>query len=68
MHSWRFTPSDTVSALPLLDRLAGTVRSGESLFPAATYAAGYAGIAVVLLLARWFTEADNSEASPPPPV
>ncbi len=65
MHSWRFTPSDTVSALPLLDRLTGTGRPGEALFPAAIYAAGYAGIAVVLLLARWFTEPDDSEANPP---
>jgi AGZA family xanthine/uracil permease-like MFS transporter len=66
MHSWRFTPSDTVSALPLLDRLTGTGRPGESLFPAAAYAAGYAGIALVLLLAHWFTEPDNTGESPPP--
>ncbi len=55
LHSWRFTPSDTVSAIPLLDRLTGTGRPGESLFPAAAYAAGYVGIAAVLVLARWLT-------------
>lgn len=65
MHSWRFTASDTVSALPLLDRLAGTNRTEESLFPAAIYAAGYAGIAVVLLLARWFTEPEDDNPSEP---
>jgi len=30
------------------------------------YAAGYAGIAVVLVLARWFTEPESDEAAPPP--
>ena len=66
LHAWRFTPSDTVSALPLLDRLTGTARAGEPLFPAVLYAAGYAGIAVVLFLARWFTVPENGEANPPP--
>ncbi len=59
MHSWRFTPDDTVSAIPLLDRLTGAVQGGGALFPAAAYAAGYAAIAVVLLLARWFTEPEK---------
>lgn len=68
MHSWRFTPSDTVSALPLLDRLTGTGLPGAPLFPAALHAAGYAGIAVVLCLARWFTEPDDDATSPPPPA
>ena len=67
MHAWRFTPGDTGSALPLLDRLTGTGHAGEPLFPAAMYAAGYAGIAVVLVLARWCTEPESDEAAPPPP-
>jgi AGZA family xanthine/uracil permease-like MFS transporter len=67
MHSWRFTPGDTVSALPLLDRLlTGTAHAGEALFPAAGYAAGYAGIAAVLLLAHWFTEPDGVDENPRP--
>ena len=66
MHAWRFTSSDTVSALPLLDHLTGTGRGGESLFPAAAYAAGYAGIAVALVLARLFTEPDSPEDPPVP--
>ncbi len=66
LHSWRFTPGDTVSALPLLDHLTGTARPGEPLFPAALHAAGYAGIAVVLVLARWFTEPETDETHTPP--
>jgi AGZA family xanthine/uracil permease-like MFS transporter len=66
LHAWRFTSSDTVTALPLLDYLTGTGRPGEALFPAAGYAIGYAGIAAVLLLARWFTEPDAGHGSPPP--
>ena len=68
LHAWRFTSSDTVTSLPLLDYLTGTGRPGESLFPAAGYAIGYAGIAAILLLARWFTEPDAGHDSPPPPV
>jgi len=59
MHSWRFTTSDTVSAIPLLDRLTHVSHGDGSLFPAATYAVGYAGIALVLVLARWFTEPEK---------
>ena len=55
LHSWRFSPSDTVSALPVLERLTQTTVAGGTLFPAAAYALGYAGIGAVLLLARWFT-------------
>jgi AGZA family xanthine/uracil permease-like MFS transporter len=59
MHSWRFTTSDTVSAIPLLDRLTQVSHGDGSLFPAATYAVGYAGIALALVLARWFTEPEK---------
>jgi len=61
LHSWRFLSSDTVSALPLLERLAHTAAPGGELFPAAAHAAGYAGMGVVLLLARWFTEPAETE-------
>ena len=60
LHAWRFTASDTVSALPLLERLTHTGAAGGELFPAAAYAAGYAGMGAVLLLARWFTEPDRN--------
>jgi len=56
MHSWKFTASDTVIHVPLLDRLVG---SGETsgwvaLFPAWPFATGYALFALLLLAAqRW---------------
>lgn len=59
LHSWRLTPGDTVSALPLLDRLTGAPATSVSLFPAAAYAAGYLGMAVILVAARWFTVPDD---------
>ena len=59
LHSWRFTPSDTVSAIPLVDRLTHSAPADGALFPAAAYAIGYAGIAAVLVLARWFTEPEK---------
>jgi len=65
LHAWRFSASDTVSALPLLERTAGTAAPGGVLFPAAAYALGYAGIGVVLLLARWFTEPSTTETPTP---
>ena len=64
MHSWRFTPGDTVSSIPLIERLTNPEWPGGSLFPAATYAAGYAGMAVVLLLAKWFTVPGDPEVKP----
>jgi AGZA family xanthine/uracil permease-like MFS transporter len=60
MHAWRFAGADTVASLPLLDRLTGSARAGP-VFPAAAYAAAYAGAAVCLLLARWFTVPGDSE-------
>ena len=64
LHSWRFSTSDTVSALPLLEQLAQGVTPTGGLFPAANYALGYAGMGVVLLLARWFTEPEPQATSP----
>ncbi len=63
LHSWRYAAGDTVSALPLLERLTHTGETGEVLFPAAAHAAGYAAIGVTLLLARWFTEPSDVEKS-----
>jgi len=56
MHSWKFTPSDTVIHLPLLDRLvgAGGAPGWAALFPAWPYALGYGVFALLLLAAgRW---------------
>jgi hypothetical protein len=64
MHSCRFAPGDTVSSIPLIERLTNPDWPGGSLFPAAAYAAGYAGMAVVLLLAKWFTEPGEPGTKP----
>ncbi len=61
MHSWEFNGADTVSTLPLLERMAG-VLTHTTLFPAATYAWGYAGLGVILLAARWFTVSSEPPA------
>jgi len=58
MHSWKFAGEDTVASLPILDRLAGAGGEG-TLFPAAAFAAAYAVVAILLLLARRFTEPDE---------
>jgi hypothetical protein len=60
MHAWRFAGADTVAWLPLLDRLTRPTPDGP-LFPAAGYAAAYAGVAVCLLIARWFTVPGSPE-------
>ena len=56
MHSWKFTPSDTVINVPLLDQLAarGAFPGWAALFPAWPYALGYSLVALLLLgAARW---------------
>jgi AGZA family xanthine/uracil permease-like MFS transporter len=60
MHSWQFAGADTVSALPLLERLTGGTPVG-SYFPAASYALAYGILAVLLLAARWFSVPNGSE-------
>lgn len=60
MHAWRFEGADTVSSIPLLGIVVGTSPTG-SLFPAASYALGYGIIAILLVLAKWFTTPSNSE-------
>jgi AGZA family xanthine/uracil permease-like MFS transporter len=62
LHAWRLTPTDTLSAIPLLDHATGHVRAGEPLFPAAAYSIGYVTIAVVLVLARWFTDPEEEDS------
>jgi AGZA family xanthine/uracil permease-like MFS transporter len=63
LHAWKFSASDTVSALPLLECLTQTVASGGSLFPAAAYGLGYFCMGLVLLGARWFTEPGGDAAA-----
>ena len=57
LHAWKFEPNDTVGTIPLIDRWAGKLTG--PLMPAADFALGYAGLAVILLLARWFTVPDS---------
>jgi adenine/guanine/hypoxanthine permease len=55
MHSWRFAGNDTISSLPLLDRLTESAGPGP-IFPAGAFALGYAILALVLVCAKWFVE------------
>lgn len=64
MHSWKFTASDTVIHVPLLDRLVGeTAANGAAgLFPAWAFAAGYVGFGLLLLAAgRWSQPTDTHD-------
>jgi AGZA family xanthine/uracil permease-like MFS transporter len=60
MHSWRFAGADTISSIPLLDRLTGSA-GNQDLFPALSYASAYALLAVLLCAARWFTVPSHGE-------
>ena len=55
MHSWKFTASDTVISVPLLDVMVGNEVGGwAALFPAWPFALGYALFTLLLLVAhRW---------------
>jgi AGZA family xanthine/uracil permease-like MFS transporter len=55
MHSWRFAGADTISSLPLLDRLTGSSVQG-TLFPAGAFALGYLALALILCTAKLYTE------------
>jgi AGZA family xanthine/uracil permease-like MFS transporter len=63
MHSWQFAGTDTVSTLPLLERLAG-ITGQATLFPAAAYAWGYLGLAAILVAAKWFTVPSGPDEPP----
>jgi AGZA family xanthine/uracil permease-like MFS transporter len=58
LHSWQFTPGDTVVHIPLLDRLFGSVASTSiaELVPAWEYALAYSIVALLLLVAPWLTK------------
>jgi adenine/guanine/hypoxanthine permease len=58
LHAWKFHPNDTVGTIPMLERLAGGP-AGAPAVPAASYAIGYASLAVILLLARVFAVPDE---------
>jgi AGZA family xanthine/uracil permease-like MFS transporter len=60
MHAWRFAGADTVSSLPLLDRIVGRGSAG-GLFPAGAYAFGYFLMAAILCLAKGFTRESDPE-------
>jgi len=64
MHSWKFTASDTVISVPLLDALGGHGAAGgwAALFPAWPYALGYVFFALILLAAhRWGRPVDTHD-------
>jgi AGZA family xanthine/uracil permease-like MFS transporter len=53
MHSWQFTPGDTVVNIPLIEAL---VNGGATeLVPAWEYAVAYLLVAAMLVAARWLT-------------
>jgi AGZA family xanthine/uracil permease-like MFS transporter len=58
MHSWQFTPGDTVVNIPLLEVLV----SGrpDDLVPAWDYAVAYLLVAAMLVAARWLTRPASS--------
>jgi AGZA family xanthine/uracil permease-like MFS transporter len=58
MHSWQFTPGDTVVNLPLLEALVGGHPTG--LVPAWPYAVAYLLVSAMLLAARWLTRPTTS--------
>jgi AGZA family xanthine/uracil permease-like MFS transporter len=62
LHAWKYQPNDTVGTIPLLERLAGGGAGHEPLIPAAAYAIGYASLAAILLLARFFAVPDERRA------
>jgi AGZA family xanthine/uracil permease-like MFS transporter len=62
LHAWKFQPNDTVGTIPFLERLAGAGAPGAPMVPAATFAVGYASLAVILLLVRFFAVPDERQA------
>jgi AGZA family xanthine/uracil permease-like MFS transporter len=57
MHSWQFTPGDTVVYIPLLDLLSGNGAPATlaEVVPAWQYALAYAIVALLLVAAPWVT-------------
>lgn len=65
MHAWKFTASDTVISVPLLDRLAGNEVAGgwQGLFPAWPFAVGYGLMTVLLLAAHYWGQPNEGVES-----
>jgi AGZA family xanthine/uracil permease-like MFS transporter len=63
MDSWQFSGADTISSLPILERIAGH-GGGGGLFPAADYTLGYLILAAMLCAAKWFAR----PGGPPSPT
>ncbi|MEO7598809.1 MAG: NCS2 family permease [Opitutus sp.] len=64
MHSWKFTASDTVISVPLLDVLVGHGSSAgtAAFFPAWPFALGYGLFTLLLLIAhRWAQPVDDHD-------
>jgi AGZA family xanthine/uracil permease-like MFS transporter len=54
MHAYTLTGRDAVISFPLMDWLGGTWKTGQTAFPAAGAALGYALAAVLFLLVRFW--------------
>lgn len=62
MHSWKFTTSDTVINLPLLDLAIGqfNYEGWASIFPAWPYSVGYGLLAVLMVVSHKWAVPDES--------
>ncbi|MDQ8184977.1 hypothetical protein [Pelagicoccus sp. SDUM812002] len=62
MHAWKFTSSDTVINLPLLDLAIGqfSFQGWASVFPAWPYAVGYGLLSLLLLASHKWAVPDSS--------
>jgi AGZA family xanthine/uracil permease-like MFS transporter len=58
MHSWQFTPGDTVVNIPLLEALVNG--KPTTLVPAWEFAVAYFLVAAILVAARWLTRPASS--------
>ncbi len=58
MHSWQFTPGDTVVHIPLLEALVNG--RPAALVPAWDYGVAYLLVGALLLIARWATRPSSS--------
>ena len=62
MHSWQFTPGDTVVNLPLLDVFIAAGEEAKSfteLVPAWEFALAYTLVAAILIASKWLTRPAN---------
>lgn len=63
MHSWRFTPGDTVVHIPLVDYVTGTATSTswQDLVPAWPFGVGYFLVFMLLVSTPWIARPDDGD-------